>query len=115
MKTIPANFGQTPTNLVTGDTVNVAVPVYTGSRTSPSFSHYEFYYNCQIVKDSYDASAKHWFYFKNAEMSKAKKMQGKNFYQNARIVENAIDKVEKTAVKTLEKQLLETQIGQKKF
>ena len=112
---IPENFGPRCNNFTTGDIVNVVLPVFTGSYRSPRFEHYELFYNCKIVKDEYDRNGKHWLYFKNDEMIKAKKMQGKNFYENARIIEISSDKDELTAIKVLKKEQIAIEIGEKKF
>lgn len=112
---IPDDFGQKFNNYTAGDIVNVAVAIFSGGRNSAKFEHYELYYHCEIIADSYDVNGKHWFKFKNQDMTKPKKMQGKNFYDNARLVSAASDKEQLTNIKNLSKQNIATIIGEKKF
>ena len=112
---VPKEWGARYNNYTSEDIVNVAIPIFTGNYKNAKFSHFEFYENCIITHDNYDSNGKHWFWFKNDEMPKAKKMQGKNFYEYARIVEASANKETLTKIKSSEKEMINIILGNKNY
>jgi len=81
IKVLPTEFKNEYQEYKTGDLVDIAVPQY-----KFKFSGYKIYRNCEVVKHNFDKKYQEWYYFKNEEMKKAKKMLGKNFCVNSKLL-----------------------------
>ena len=99
-------------NIVKGTIVSLEIPVFQGSFRNAKFLRDAIIERAVCVKEKYGHACKHWFTFEVLESNDPdfpkgmkKRMQGKNAYRYATVLDQPQDMDKKTEQKRLRKEI----------